>query len=113
MGRLTLEVFTNLGGSRFCAVLPMQILHTKDSQPSSASCVPHIASTVCEQRCSLPGVVFHYRPAGARYVLTFAAARRACMDNSAIIASPQHLQAAFEDGYDNCDAGWLADQSVR
>ncbi|OXB70500.1 UNVERIFIED_CONTAM: hypothetical protein H355_009913, partial [Colinus virginianus] len=59
------------------------------------------------------GVVFHYRPAGARYALTFAAAQRACVDNSAIIASPQHLQAAFEDGYDNCDAGWLADQSVR
>ncbi|XP_042650665.1 neurocan core protein isoform X2 [Tyto alba] len=59
------------------------------------------------------GVVFHYRPEGQRYALTFAAARRACLANSAVIASAQHLQAAFEDGYDNCDAGWLADQTVR
>uniref|UniRef100_A0A8C8E6C9 Neurocan n=1 Tax=Otus sunia TaxID=257818 RepID=A0A8C8E6C9_9STRI len=50
-------------------------------------------------------------PLCGRYPIT--AARRACLDNSAVIASPQHLQAAFEDGYDNCDAGWLADQTVR
>ncbi|XP_051495516.1 neurocan core protein [Apus apus] len=59
------------------------------------------------------GVVFHYRPGGQRYALSFAAARRACRDNSAVVASPQHLQVAFEDGYDNCDAGWLADRTVR
>ncbi|XP_071583909.1 neurocan core protein [Heliangelus exortis] len=59
------------------------------------------------------GVVFHYRPGGQRYALSFSAARRACRDNSALIASPQHLQVAFEDGYDNCDAGWLGDRTVR
>ncbi|XP_014793523.1 PREDICTED: neurocan core protein [Calidris pugnax] len=37
------------------------------------------------------GVVFHYRPAGRRYALTFPAARRACLDNSAVIASPPSL----------------------
>ncbi|XP_031803794.1 neurocan core protein [Sarcophilus harrisii] len=59
------------------------------------------------------GVVFHYRSSLGRYTLSFQAAREACRRNSAVIAAPRHLQAAFEDGYDNCDAGWLADHSVR
>ncbi|ELW67125.1 Neurocan core protein [Tupaia chinensis] len=59
------------------------------------------------------GVVFHYRAARDRYALTFAEAQEACRLSSATIAAPRHLQAAFEDGFDNCDAGWLSDRSVR
>ncbi|XP_066539335.1 brevican core protein isoform X2 [Hoplias malabaricus] len=59
------------------------------------------------------GVVFHYRHASNRYAFTFDEAKDACEDIGAQIATPNQLLAAYNSGYEQCDAGWLADGSVR
>ncbi|XP_077479620.1 brevican core protein-like [Stigmatopora argus] len=62
---------------------------------------------------SVTGVVFPYRANGSRYSLDFAAATEACLSVDAAVATPEQLTAAFHDGLDHCDAGWLADGTVR
>ncbi|XP_052405454.1 neurocan core protein [Carassius gibelio] len=59
------------------------------------------------------GVVFHYRSPTEHYSLSFPEAVRACEENSAEVATPEQLWAAFHSGMNNCAAGWLRDQSVR
>lgn len=59
------------------------------------------------------GVVFLYREGSARYAFSFAGAQEACTRIGARIAAPEQLYAAYLGGYEQCDAGWLSDQTVR
>ncbi|XP_053561216.1 brevican core protein [Bombina bombina] len=59
------------------------------------------------------GVVFLYREGTTRYAYTFSMAQEACSKIKAHIATADQLLAAYHSGYEQCDAGWIADQTVR
>ncbi|KAG5847855.1 hypothetical protein ANANG_G00130630 [Anguilla anguilla] len=110
MGRVSLPGYH---GNRYNATLALVGLRSSDSG------VYHCEVTVGDEvehntvPLEVKGLVFHYRSPRGRYALSFADGQRACLQNSAVIATPAQLLASFNDGYENCAAGWLSDQTVR
>ncbi|XP_048021182.1 neurocan core protein isoform X2 [Megalobrama amblycephala] len=109
-GRVTLPGYTE---NRYNASLVLTGLRSSDSGMYRCEVVVGINDEQDTVPLQVTGVVFHYRAPHNRYALSFSDAKRVCLENSANIATPAQLQATFDDGYDNCDAGWLSDQTVR
>uniref|UniRef100_A0A3B5BHC7 Hyaluronan and proteoglycan link protein 3-like n=1 Tax=Stegastes partitus TaxID=144197 RepID=A0A3B5BHC7_9TELE len=60
-----------------------------------------------------PGVVFPYQHPRGRYQLSFMEAKQACEEQDSTLATPEQLIQAWKEGLDCCNAGWLADGTVR
>ncbi|XP_029111880.1 hyaluronan and proteoglycan link protein 3 [Scleropages formosus] len=88
-------------------------LHLNDTGRYRCEVIDGLEDESATVDLELRGVVFPYQPPQGRYCLNFLAAQRACEEQDSALATFEQLFAAWEEGLDWCNAGWLADGTVQ
>ncbi|XP_062277095.1 hyaluronan and proteoglycan link protein 3 [Scomber scombrus] len=88
-------------------------LHLNDTGRYRCEVIDGLEDESVTVELELRGVVFPYYSQKGRYHYNFLGAQQACKDQEATLATFEQLYAAWEEGLDWCNAGWLADGTVQ
>ncbi|XP_024256125.1 hyaluronan and proteoglycan link protein 3 isoform X3 [Oncorhynchus tshawytscha] len=88
-------------------------LHQNDTGRYRCEIIDGLEDESVTVELELRGVVFPYHSKMGRYHFNFLGAQRACEEQDSTLATFEQLFAAWDEGLDWCNAGWLADGTAQ